>query len=231
MKPNRIRIVFLIVGVGLAGCTVGPDYEQPETSMPTTFGQAGASGTAVLRIDWWASFGDPQLTQLVAGALEANLDLQAAEARVRQARAEWGVVAGLNRPSLNVGAQAGRNSASLNNPQYTILPEGIPNTLNDFKAGFDASWEIDLFGYNRRSNEVAEARFGQVQERRNAVALTVTGEVTAQYVEYRVTQHRLAVLRDSIALQADTMRLARIRSEAGVGTDLDVAKTEAEPDH
>ncbi|MEZ5277956.1 MAG: efflux transporter outer membrane subunit [Opitutaceae bacterium] len=228
MNPIRIHLIAVTVAVGLAGCTVGPDYEQPETSLPASFRQAGAAGTAEPRVDWWASFADPQLTQLVEGALETNLDLQAAEARVRQARAEWSVVAGASQPSLNAGAQAGRNSASLNNPQYTILPDGIPNTLNDFKAGFDASWEVDLFGYNRRSNEAAEARFGQVQERRNAVALTVAGEVAAQYVEYRVAQHRLAVLRETIDLQADTLRLARIRSEAGVGTDFDAARAEAE---
>jgi outer membrane protein TolC len=147
-------LVFSISLMALPGCmTVGPDYKPPQTSTPTNWNTALAgvvTNTAVETVQlerWWTVFNDPLLSHLIEQARLGNLDLREAEARVRQAGAQRGIAKAGLFPTLNASASASRTTAS--------KEAGNGLTSDFYSAGFDASWELDVFGGKRRSLESA----------------------------------------------------------------------------
>src|SRR5579863_3777662 len=165
----------------LFGCTVGPDYQPPNLNMPEKWIGAPAQGTAPSPSRWWESFRDPNLDSLIHKALGANFDLQAATARVRQARAQRGVTAAGLWPTLDVGAGYSRERLSQNG--NIPLPPGFPAEANLYQTGFDAAWELDIFGGQRRAVESADANLAAAEHSRQGVVVSLLGEVARNYVE------------------------------------------------
>src|SRR5512133_2152285 len=131
-----------MLGLTIAvGCKVGPDYKRPATTMPASYASTQPSA-AVDLTRWWDRLGDPQLASLVARASAANLDIRIARSRIREARASRRVVASVGQPQANAGADYTRARTSQN------VGEGVfgPSETDLYNAGFDASWELDLFG-------------------------------------------------------------------------------------
>ena len=216
------------VSLLLAGCVVGPNYQAPRASAPvkwTTPLGAGETDAPLALADWWRSFNDADLDRLETAAVESNLTLRAAEQHVREARAERDFVAGGRWPSAGTTVAYSNNDYGANN--FPPLPPGSPITFNLYSVGFDAAWELDLFGGVHRAVEASNAQLGAAQYARRDVLISVLAEVARSYIEARGYQERLKITRRNISAQADIVELTRSRYRSGLSTDLDVEQATA----
>jgi NodT family efflux transporter outer membrane factor (OMF) lipoprotein len=216
----------------LTGCAVGPNYHPPQASVPATYTQQLPAPTNQAPQElarWWRVFNDPQLDSLIEQATLANLDLRLAQARVREARAQAGVARSALGPTVNANGQYARQRFS-ENAASGLLARGLGESLeqNSFIAGFDMNWELDVFGGNRRALQAAQADLGSTEESRRGVLITVIGEVGLNYLDLRGLQKQLAVARDNLRLQEQTLSLTRDRFRAGLASELDTARAEAQ---
>jgi NodT family efflux transporter outer membrane factor (OMF) lipoprotein len=220
----------LLATLALAGCiTVGPDYAPPANTAPAQWGQldgaaepaADAAPTGDLS-QWWSRLQDPMLAQLVDEALRANPDLQGAQARLRESRARRGIAAADFYPAVGASATGSRVS-----PSEQV---GGGPAREAYDAGFDASWEIDVFGSTRRSVEAADADVGAASANLEATQVTLAAEVAANYVEVRAQQALIRIARDNLASQTETLQIAEWREQAGLATrqDVEQARTNRE---
>jgi multidrug efflux system outer membrane protein len=173
---------------------------------------------------WWTTFNDPQLVGLVKRAIDGNLDLQLAAARLAEARAARGVARAGLFPSVDGGASATRNR------QRAITGPGSATQVefNNFEGQFDAAWEVDVFGRVRSGVRAATADVAATEEERNAVLVSLLGEVGRTYTELRGLQLRLAIAEKNIRTQTETLEVTQERMKAGLGTDLDVQRAAAQ---
>lgn len=219
-----------------AGCTVGPDYQPPKSGVPAAWiegsEQSGARQSADLA-RWWTEFKDPLLNSLMERAVKSNLDLFVAEARIREARAVLLSTAAGLWPSANVSGSYTRSRSSEN--AFTSGSGGgssfsSGNNLEHdlFKTGFDAGWEIDIFGATRRRVEAAQAGVDAAVEERRGALVTLLGDVAKNYIDLRGAQRRLAVARANLSAQQETLRLTQVRFDAGLANDLEVAQAEGQ---
>lgn len=221
--------VLLFCFLFLSGCAVGPDYRKTEIALAPEFGagipeKSDLDMNAALPGDWWALLGDGTLTELIEAAAAANHDIRIAEARLREARAGK-VIAGADfQPQIQFGGSAETREQSKNSPNYM----GGETRTDLFLAGFDASWEIDVFGGTRRRVEAAEARLAGAQAGRNEVIRLVLAEVALNYVELRGLQQRKNVLVRNIRVQRETLDFTQNRLQSGLGTEFDVAQARAQ---
>lgn len=219
---GRTRRILGSCLLALAGCAVGPDYVAPAPDRHAaplasvddpSAGAAGiASGVPIVG-EWWLTLEDEKLTRLVGQLVEDNLDLAAAMARVREARAARGVAAASLYPQLRFGGSSGIGGQG-DRFQGSLV----------YSVGFDASWELDLFGGVRRGIEAAEADAQASVEARRATLVSLLGELGRTYVELRGEQRQLAIARRNVALQARTLELVRVRRRTGLASDLQVSQ-------
>lgn len=219
----------------LAGCTVGPDYAPSPPAVPDAFGRLddqprGPSRAVAGPADltrWWSRLGDPALDSLVARAVGGNLDLRIAAARVREARALRGIAAADQYPSVNAGADYSRSRRSENAGTNGLLPDSADGQ-DLYQAGFDASWELDVFGGVRRNVEAADADVQAAEEGRRDVLVTLVAEVARTYVDLRTFQRRLDIARRNVVAAQDSVDLSNSRFQAGLTGELDVAQARAQ---
>ncbi|HXX94801.1 MAG TPA: efflux transporter outer membrane subunit [Planctomycetota bacterium] len=211
----------------LAGCLVGPDYERPATSMPAKW--TGLDGTPVKSSpqagapeveSWWIQFRDPILTGLIQRANSANLSLAQAQAVVRQARAARVIAASGLYPSVDLGASGTRSR--------TASPVSGPSTGNFFQAGFDAAWEIDVFGGLRRGVEAAQAQIESAYFNREATRTLIDAEVATTYFVLRGAQRQLEVARKNLEAQEQTLKVIQDKFNAGFVALLDLANAKVQ---
>ena len=218
----------------LAGCSVGPDYKEPALAVPAAWTEAQQKGVDTRPAEltrWWTAFEDPMLNSLVERAVRSNLDLRVAEARIREARASRAVVASGAWPTVDTSGSYTRSRSSenaLNIPSQGGGGSGIKLERNLFNAGFDANWEIDVFGGVRRSVEAADAIIEATEYSRRDILVSLLGDVARNYIDLRGAQRRLAVARANLKTQQDSLDLTRVRFDAGLASDLDVARAEAQ---
>lgn len=227
---GRTLVLAAVYGVsvgagGGGGCTVGPDHTPPRDPAPDAPWpepmEAGLSTAEADLRDWWRSLGDPGLDSLVERALAGNLDLREAVARVREARARRGVVAADLWPTVNVGGSGTYERYSEN----TFGGFGNPGDKGEFyEVGFDATWELDVFGGIRRAVEAAEADTDAAIESVNDVRVTLISEVARNYTEFRSFQARLAIAHENLRIQEETLEVSESRFQAGVSGQLEVAQ-------
>jgi len=238
-EQKRLMIHFIRIGIigvlatmvaFVGGCTVGPDFQRPETAVPARWSQgmptaAGTSQSAAEEklASWWTVFGDPTLSSLARRAAAANLDLLLAEARIRQARAAAAVAGADLGPTLD-GSGSYRRSHSTT----TAGGQTSSATNDQYQAGFDAGWEIDLFGGRRRNLEAARADLQAAAESRRDVLVSLMAEVARNYIQLRGYQQQIAVTRKNLGAQEHSARLVRERFEGGFVSGLDVANAEAQ---
>ncbi len=201
---GKFRIAVLALIFPVAGCSVGPNYEKPGLPVPAAWTEAQQKGVDARSIElarWWTKFNDPLLNSLVERAVQSNLDLRLAEARIREARASRAVTASGAWPTVDVSGSYTRNRASENAigapaQGAVVAPSGGANLdQNFYRSGFDANWEIDVFGGVRRSVEAADATIEATVEDRRDVLVTLLGEVARNYIDLRGFQRQLAVAR------------------------------------
>jgi len=221
MKARELVPAILIAA---GACRVAPEYEEPAVEVPPAWSpESDVAASAEPPERWWQSFGDPELDSLVARAVGANLDLALARARVREARASRDVIAGERLPEIDAHAAFTRSQSSANTVQGSLTGSS-PRNLYD--VGFDAIWEVDLFGSIRYAVEAAEAGVQVAEENRRDALVSLLGEVAREYVELRGAQRQRDILRENVEAQRQTLELTRVRFQAGLATELDVARSQ-----
>lgn len=223
MMKALLKIAALSAAMILAGCaSVGPDYHAAKIATPQLQGLDAAQETsAQFQADWWKQFNDPTLDALIRRAAANNLDLRIAVARLHEARALLGGARSDRWPTIDSAASYTRNRAQL--PGFTETPI----TTTTYQAGFDASWELDLFGGVRRSVEAAGADLGASEAALRGAQVSLLAEVARNYFELRGNQLRLDIARRDIGNQRDTLRLTESRLQLGAGSAQDVASAKA----
>ena len=211
------------------GCTVGPNYQRPNVKLPAQWGEPLAGGVTNhynLVGAWWKNFHDPELDSLIGRAVTTNLDLRIAEARVRQARAQQGFAEAGYWPTVNASGAYARQKQSENQPIIGSIPSSsnIPFENSVYQAGFDAAWEIDLFGGKRRTVAAATAALAAVEYGRRDVLVTLLSEVARNYVLTRGAQRQLTIAQNQIKAQAETVAITQSRLDHGAGTDVDLQR-------
>ncbi len=223
MDVNFRRYPVLLLAVsGLAACVaVGPDYAPPAQNIPPGWSRSEAGGASFVPgahadelSQWWKQLNDPLLNELVGEALLASPDLRVARARLHQARGRLAQAAAERLPAVTASG-SGRRSRSSGE-------SGGGATHELFAAGFDASWELDLFGGLRRGVEAAAAELEASEASRQGVRVSLVAEVGLNYVEVRSLQSRLRIARANLASQSETLQLTAWRFQAGLVSSQDV---------
>lgn len=226
MYPQRVLLTLAVLVLPASGCTVATHYKKPDLPMPEHFQAAPTSAEPNLD-EWWRGFADPELTQLVAKALQSNLDLKSAVSKIRQAREQEVIAGAAGLPSVGASG-AGVRLYSKSNPLAGLTGGGAPaNTdsstnLHVYALALDASWEIDLFGGVRSAVEAARANTeAQAWQLRDG-EVSLSAEVANDYLTLRALQARRAVIAASIDHEAELLQLATARQSAGLANEVDV---------
>lgn len=234
--------VAAAAAVTLTGCTVGPDYVAPDTL--AVDGWNAATGDEVNREPgnteslavWWKNLQDPTLDSLIERAIAGNHDLKSAVARVRESRARRGITASGFYPTVDGKASATRSRSSANmtetNEPESSQTAGASSTSSRSSAadrtrelysiGFDASWELDVFGGTRRAIEAADAEIEASEAELRDVMVSLLAEVALNYLDVRTAQAQVKVAQANLESQEQTYKLTKWRQEAGIATHLDV---------
>jgi multidrug efflux pump len=210
----------------LSGCmVVGPDYKTPPLQAPAAFTNQAQEGMNTERVEteWWHGFQDDRLQRLVTLALAHNHDLRVATARLREARALRSETAFDRYPTVTAQVSFTRERVS-----EALAPPVGDRDRELYDAGFDATWELDLFGRVRRSIEASSAEVEAAEASRRDVIVSLLAEVARNYFELRGTQHQLAVARQNAENQRETLQLTMALLEGGRGTELDTSRAEAQ---
>lgn len=220
-RTYRLILFLLSVALLTACAPVGPDYQPPQTAMPSQWSEGTGSGNtpATTLSHWWSLFRDPLLDSLIARALTANPDLRIAETRVVEARAARRIATASLLPSVDLGG-------SYTTSRRSERVQSSDRYQDVFETGFDAGWELDLFGGVRRQAEAAEANLAATVEDWRDVCVSLAAEVARNYIELRSSQQRLAIARENSRIQEQTVEVVRNKFHLGLGSDLEVAQAE-----
>lgn len=215
-----LKLACLPLALILAGCiTVGPQYRPPAPDTPAQWKNAVSPPPANVAVDlahWWQSLDDPILDRLIETALKQNLDLKSTQAKLRQARAKARIADAALYPSLSGSANAKRSESG-----------NDANPSKSFSMGLDASWELDIFGANRKASEGAMATISAQEATLGDTQVSLVAEVANTYVSLRTLQARHAVAQTNLASQQETRDLTRWRWQAGLASELDFIQAES----
>ncbi len=229
--------LFALLAAGtVSACSVGPDYVRPTTALPDHYqtqpllqNLRGSTAVAANLNQWWTRFGDPQLTRLVSLALQQNLDLAQARARLQQAQAAVGAANAALLPSAGVSGEAARAYQSVQTPLGQILNSqpGFDRDGHAYATDLNASWELDIFGGLRRGKEAALADYQASEAGLAAVELAVAAQVADTYISIRGLQERLQNAREQVRTQQALLELSGLLQERGLLAPMQVKQIEA----
>ncbi|MBW8758765.1 MAG: efflux transporter outer membrane subunit [Burkholderiales bacterium] len=231
-------ILSLAAAAALSGCAT-PDAgprTAAQAGVPAAFGGDRAAAPAGELAAWWTAFDDPVLTSLVSRALAANLDVRQAALRVREARLQQRIVHGGQGPQANASTSAAANHLSRN-----ALPSSLANlfsgssgsggglglpgeTIRTYQAGFDASWELDLFGGDAHADEAARARADAALWSRRDAEVVLAAEVANTWLQTRSLRRRLALADQALATRRELLDVAQVRQRHGLADDGEVLR-------
>ncbi|MGA1842892.1 MAG: efflux transporter outer membrane subunit, partial [bacterium] len=218
--PLSFPLLFLLMTL-LAGCmTVGPDYRPPDLAVPEQWdaeltGESSAKSLDMETLaNWWSTLNDPELTSMIIRAAENNPDLRKAQARVCEARARRDLSRAGIFPTLKASGSASRSAGSKDT--------GSGRERDLYDLGFDATWELDIFGGVRRSIEASKAGLEATEEDLRDVLVSLLAEVALNYIDVRSFQNRLSIARTNLSAQEETYKITQWRFQAGLTSQLDV---------
>ena len=218
IKKGIMHLSMLLI-LPFSGCiTVGPDYIPPETDIPVKWSSALSENMSAISdmspaADWWKSFNDPLLSDLIKRAAANNLSIREASIRLEQARIRRGISEADKYPEVTSSASAKKSRTAA-------------GSSNSYNMGLDSSWEIDLFGKIRRSIEASDADIGSAIESLNDTVISLVAEVALNYVNLRLYQAELENTSASLKLQEETYEIISWRYQAGLVTELDLKSAE-----
>ncbi len=232
-------IIYSMVIACFTGCSLGPEHTPPEKNLPGAWKEdslpAASKGIRLLNekpiIQWWHTLNDPILVKFIERSVTHNFDLRIAVTRVREARALRKVQASGFYPRVDAFFNQARLKGSENafGPNPKLAAAGLGDLEgNMFQAGFDASWEIDFFGGTHKKVEAADAHLAAAFENQRNVLLTIMGEVAINYLQLRGNQRRLAVAKNNIRIQEETLLFTENRHLAGLGNELAVLQARSQ---
>jgi NodT family efflux transporter outer membrane factor (OMF) lipoprotein len=222
----------------LGGCTVGPDYHTPDIALPDSFlppvvqiVQKTARKPGTDLTDWWQSLHDPLLDSLVSRAIESNLDLEIALTRFQEARTQEFVVIGEMLPTSEADAGVGAGTGTnMTLSRASEVLRSAENSINLAKrtvvGGFDATWELDIFGKYRRELEAATYTAESLADARDWILVTVAADVARAYLDMRAFQRQLAVLRKNVDVAKASVDFQKSRLQQGIANELDLVLAE-----
>jgi multidrug efflux system outer membrane protein len=238
VRRSLVAIVPPLAALALASCAVGPNYAEPRMDVPPAYTEANSSAPVELSA-WWNRFNDPQLTRLIERALAANLDIEMAAARVREARALERAAGAGTMPQ--VGAETSVTRQRISENAIPAPPGGgggggpggggfgLPGQeFTTWRAGFDASWELDLFGRTQRGIEAARARTGAAVWNRRDSEVLIAGEVARRYFNLRTARERYRNAESESARALRLERLAGARAAGGLANAEELRRLQAE---
>lgn len=202
----------------LSGCLVGPDYQKPTFNVPSKWNSDSRETPSAPPelAGWWHRLNDPLLDNLIDEAIKGNNDVASAKAKVREARASLWQTTGTFYPGVDSSTSGNRNKSA-----------GGPER-SQYRSGLDSSWEIDLFGANRRAVEAAKYGLDGAKEDMRATMLTLIGDVATNYVEMRGLQQKIALAQKTALSQRRTAQLTKSKFAAGAVSQLDVSNAEGQ---
>jgi NodT family efflux transporter outer membrane factor (OMF) lipoprotein len=240
-----LKTIGLALVMALTGCAAGPSYRPPKPDEPSQFAATVAGQTPIgnsqppaTNVDlaaWWKSLDDPELDSLVERAIKSNLDLEIALTRLQQARTYESVVLGYALPEVDASAAAGRGTGSdltKGRAEQALTSADDTSGLQHINAigGFDAVWELDIFGKYRREIEAARDDMQAAAAARNVVLTSVVADVVRAYVDLRGFQTQVGILRKASDVLRESLRIVTIRYQRGITNELDVALATRELD-
>jgi NodT family efflux transporter outer membrane factor (OMF) lipoprotein len=246
MNHQALKSLLAAIGAtaAVAGCTVGPDFVEPNAHLPekSFFGDNakafGARLPAPTDPTWWNVFRDPVLTGLEQRVAAANLDVRTATLRLAESRFQRGVAAAAEFPSINGDAKYTREQYSQNGILSLLTPllspsgagfnPGAFGAFNEFYSGFDASWELDLWGRIRRQVESADAQVDQAADQRRDALVSSLAELARDYLQLRGVQTQIGIANDNLKVDRDILGLAQERQQRGLQNGLDVENAAAQ---
>ncbi|MGD0635247.1 MAG: efflux transporter outer membrane subunit [Beijerinckiaceae bacterium] len=248
MKAPFLLIAMLPAAFLLGGCEAGPDFTAPLASLPagvsflstgkqaaSPIAIASAASSAPADAEWWRIFRDPVLTSLEQRVASQNLDVRTATLRVAESRAQSGVTAAAALPSLNGTFQYQREEYSANGIVSLIPPavtggntSAFTKPINNYIIGFDASWELDLWGHVRRQIESANATLEATAEARRDTLVSSLAEVARDYVQLRATQELIRIAKENLEVGQEILGVTKVRQEKGLTTGLDTESAAAQ---
>lgn len=222
-RPRPAWPLALLTGtalaLGLSGCASGaPEASaRPEMAVPAAWTSAAASpaGAPHPLVRWWEKFNDPQLVTLVSQALQANTSVRSAQSALQQARALSDVSAANRYPRVDASGSAQRSQSGSN------------DAVDTFQAGFDASWELDVFGAKRSARQASAADASAAEATLADVQVSIAAEVAVSYIELRGLQARLAIARTNLGNQIETQQITAWRTQSGLASSLDLEQATA----
>ena len=226
--------IFFAAILALTGCAAGPNYHSPKPDTPPQFVASSSAASSPVPADerdlatWWRALNDSELDSLVDRAIKANLDVAIALTRLQQARTYETVVMGSALPEVNASAGAARGTGSdLGRSRADQALVSATNTAGltqiNTLEGFDAVWELDLFGKFRREIEATKYDTQAAAAARYGVITTVIADVVRAYIDLRGFQVQSGVLRQAVDVLRESLRLESIRYQRGIINELDVA--------
>jgi len=226
MRRSRYLATLLVIAGWLAGCAVGPDYKRPEVLTPKDWRNGPEARDSLGDLGWWQLFKDPALHELITTAVVANRDLQVAVARVLDSRAQLGVARAAQFPQVNAsGSYQYTRPFSKNSP----MAQGAEIfTGDDWQAGMDLTFELDLWGRLRRGTEAARAELLASEETRRVVLMTLVADVARTHFDLLELDDELEIARRTLQTRQASLELQRRRFGQGLSTQLDVERAEAE---
>lgn len=219
MLQNKSLVALFI----LAGCAVGPDYKRPELPMPNEWQESLADIGIISDKNWWRSFNDPNLDQLVERALNSNLDIKAASAWVDQFYNLYGVSRSQLFPDISAKGSYAKGQGS-----QSTIPASSSNPIERFEAAGLLSWELDIWGQLRREVEGAKADLRAQEEIRRGVIVSVISALVTAYVDLAELDQRLIIARETLLTRSGALDIARMRLDSGLISELEVKQAEAE---
>ena len=221
-KMNAGKLLAAIVGSALSvGCMVGPKYHRPVVQTPSAFRdpaenpQLQAQVASYADLPWWQVFQDPKLQELIRTALKQNYDLQLATERINASRAQLAIARSSLFPQVSGNANFNGGKENLEQSRFNFL------TLTA-----DAAFQLDFFGKLHRANEAARAQLLATEDARQVVALTLVSDVATNYFTLLQLDLQLAITRETVNTQTDSVKLTQLRLEHGVATKLDVLQAQ-----
>lgn len=256
IRRARHALLLTVSLLGLSACTMGPNFHSPNWSAPSSWFSGpkepvapppSVPVAAPIDPNWWNLFHDAELTELEQRVASQNLDVKVAAIRFAESRAQLSITTAAAYPSLNANASYTREQAS-NNGIFAVVPSAAGASAANgaqgnsagavkgtglqpfdlYQGGFDASWEVDLWGRVRRSIESGEATSQAAQEAQRGVLLDSLAEVARDYIQLRGIQAQLKIAQDNVHTAQQSLDLTRQRAAGGVTTDLDVANASAQ---
>ncbi|HYV20938.1 MAG TPA: efflux transporter outer membrane subunit [Verrucomicrobiae bacterium] len=218
----RVFLAALLLPVALASCRLGPDYQQPEMTLPQMWRQQAPPGQTASDTAWWDLFQDDTLRELVTIALNENKDLGIAAARVDEARARYGFTHADQFPVVNLAIDATRFRTS----EQVADTAGGGDTHNFFSGRVEAFYEVDLWGKYRRATEAARAELLGSEMARQTVVLSLVSDVATAYVDLLDLDNRLAIARTTLQARTEYLRIITARFDKGIVSALDVRQAE-----